>query len=40
MIRTWMPREYLETLVLRALARGYSMEAIKQKIDALNIEVR
>ena len=40
MIRTWMPREYLETLVMRALERGYTIEAINLVIDKLNIEVR
>jgi hypothetical protein len=40
MIRTWMPREYLETLVMRALERGYTMEAINLVIEKLNIEVR
>lgn len=40
MIRTWMPREYLEKLVMNALARGYTMEAINLVIDKLNIEVR
>lgn len=40
MIRTWMPREYLETLVMRALDRGYSWDAINLVMDKLNIEVR
>lgn len=40
MIRTWMPREYLEKLYLQAIARGYSIEAINLVIDKLNIEVR
>ena len=39
-IRTWMPREYLEKLVMKALERGYTMEAINLVIDKLNIEVR
>ena len=40
MIKTLMPREYLEKLVVKALERGYTMVAITMVIDKLNIEVR
>lgn len=39
-MKTLMPREYLEKLVIKALERGYTMVAIKMVIDKLNIEVR
>ena len=39
-MKTLMPREYLEKLVVKALERGYTMVAIKMVMDKLNIEVR
>lgn len=40
MIKTLMPREYLEKLVVLALQKGYTMVAVKMVMDKLNIEVR
>lgn len=39
-MRTIMPRDYLEKLVVSALQKGYTMVAIDMVIRKLNIEVR
>lgn len=39
-MKTIMPRDYLEKLVVLALQKGYTMVAIDMVIRKLNIEVR
>lgn len=40
MIKTFIKRSTLENLVIRTLAKGYTMEAINLVLDKLNIQVR
>lgn len=40
MIKTFIKRSELENLVIKTLAKGYTMEAINLVLDKLNIQVR
>ena len=40
MIKTFIKRTTLENLVIRTKAKGYSMEAIHQLLDKLNLQIR
>lgn len=40
MIKTFIKRSELENLVIKTKAKGYSMEAIHQLLDKLNLQIR